>query len=79
MVNHHGWHLNGINGPLIHIRDDSSNQLTKQKSKKAGFTVDLLWWGSLRLAPIKKLNLLYLIKHFHIDYYVYGKQSTNLL
>ena len=24
----------------------------KQASKKTDFTVDLLWWGSLRLAPI---------------------------
>ena len=24
-----------------------------QASKKTDFTVDLTWWGSLRLAPIK--------------------------
>ena len=34
---------------LSHIRDDVSS---KQASKKTDFTVDLLWWGSLRLAPI---------------------------
>ena len=27
-------------------------QASKQASKKTDFTVDLLWWGSLRLAPI---------------------------
>ena len=26
--------------------------LSKQASKKTDFTVDLTWWGSLRLAPI---------------------------
>ena len=26
---------------------------SKQASKKTDFTVDLTWWGSLRLAPIK--------------------------
>ena len=31
-----------------HIRDDVSS---KQASKKTDFTVDLIWWGSLRLAP----------------------------
>ena len=48
-----------------HIRDDvSSKQETKQASKqetkqarnqaskKTDFIVDLIWWGSLRLAPI---------------------------
>ena len=27
-------------------------QASKQASKKTDFTVDLIWWGSLRLAPI---------------------------
>ena len=26
--------------------------MTYQASKKTDFTVDLIWWGSLRLAPI---------------------------
>ena len=29
-----------------------------QASKKTDFTVDLIWWGSLRLAPIIKIFLL---------------------
>ena len=33
---------------LSHIRDDVSS---KQADKKTDFTVDLKWWGSLRLAP----------------------------
>ena len=66
VVNYHGWHLNGTNGPLfkfvlmettiIHIRDDASNQPSKQTSKKTDFTVDLLWWGSLRLAPTRRMH-----------------------
>ena len=28
-------------------------QAIKQASKKTDFTVDLIWWGSLRLAPNK--------------------------
>ena len=40
-----------------HIRDDVSSkqankQASKQSNKKTGFTVDLICWGSLRLAPI---------------------------
>ena len=35
---------------LSHIMDDVSS---KQASKpEDSFTVDLIWWGSLRLAPI---------------------------
>ena len=30
----------------------ASKQESKQASKKTDFTVDLTWWGSLRLAPI---------------------------
>ena len=35
--------------------------MTYQASKKTDFTVDLLWWGSLRLAPINltKLSLVH--------------------
>ena len=29
-------------------------QASKQASKKTDFTVDLTWWGSLRLAPIRR-------------------------
>ena len=29
-----------------------------QASKKTDFTVDLIWWGSLRLAPIKNVCML---------------------
>ena len=32
----------------------ASKKSSKQASKKTDFTVDLLWWGSLRLAPISK-------------------------
>ena len=31
-------------------------QASKQASKKTDFTVDLQWWGSLRLAPINTVN-----------------------
>ena len=30
----------------------TSKQAIKQSSKKTDFTADLIWWGSLRLAPI---------------------------
>ena len=30
----------------------ANKQASKQTSKKTGFTVDPIWWGSLRLAPI---------------------------
>ena len=30
--------------------------MTYQASKKTDFTVDLLWWGLLRFAPIKITN-----------------------
>ena len=33
----------------------TSIQTYKQASKKTNFTVDLTWWGSLRLAPITEL------------------------
>ena len=39
-----------------HIMDldkHTSNQAIKQASKKTDFTVDLIWWGSLKLTPIK--------------------------
>ena len=48
--------LSHIRDALSLIRDDvSSKQEIKQASKKTDFTVDLLWWGSLRLAPINVL------------------------
>ena len=49
--------LSHIRDALSLIRDDvSSKQARNQASKQArftDFTVDLLWWGSLRLAPIR--------------------------
>ena len=30
---------------------------SKQASKKTDFTVDLIWWGSLRLAPTKAMPI----------------------
>ena len=40
----------------MYVRDDV---LSKQASKKIHFTVDLIWWGLLRLAPnIKQKNKL---------------------
>ena len=32
--------------------NQASKQSIKQASKKTDFTVDLIWWGSLRLTPI---------------------------
>ena len=43
-----GLHLNGFQpykGILMY-------QTSKHASKKTDFTVDPIWWGSLRLAPI---------------------------
>ena len=34
--------------------DISSKKASNQTSKKADFTVDLIWWGSLKLTPIIK-------------------------
>ena len=34
-----------------HIYEVKRGQALKQASKKTDFTVDLIWWGSLRLAP----------------------------
>ena len=44
--------------PFSCIRDDISNNQSinlsiNQSSKKTDFTVDLLWWGLLRLAQIQ--------------------------
>ena len=39
--------------------------MTYQASKKTDFTVDLIWWGSLRLAPIISYLLL-IIKSLEI-------------
>ena len=50
--------LSHIRYALSLIRDDvSSKQEIKQASKKTDFTVDLLWWGSLRLAPISAIHI----------------------
>ena len=36
-----------------HIGDDvSSKQAIKQENEKTDFTVDLIWWGLLRVTPI---------------------------
>ena len=37
---------------FCHIRDDISSD---QSSKKTHFTVDLIWWGLLRVAPATKI------------------------
>ena len=40
-----------------HVRDDiSSKQVIKQVSKKTDFTIDLIWWSLLRLAPLWTLG-----------------------
>ena len=44
--------------------------MTYQASKKTDVTVDLIWWGSLRLAPIKETTQRYMT--IQTDYtYVY--------
>ena len=35
------------------VRLQACKQASKQASKKTDFTVDLIWWGSLRLAPTR--------------------------
>ena len=64
------WLIKTINTPfkldvaLGHIRDALSlirDDCIKQASKiDTDFTVDLLWWGSLRLAPIIMMFKVYL-------------------
>ena len=44
---------------LNHIRAMTSIFTSKQASKKTDFTVDLTWWGSLRLSLITGLTLLF--------------------
>ena len=50
-----GLHLNGFL-PYTGILTGTSKQATKHTSKKTDFTVDPIWWGSLRLAPITKMG-----------------------
>ena len=54
--------------PFSHIRGDiSSKKAVKQaSSKNRDFTVYLIWWSSLRLAPINTLSsLIYRIYCLH--------------
>ena len=53
-----GLHLNGFQ-PYMGIL---MLQASKQASKKTDFTVDPIWWGSLRLAPIKSFGGLLVVK-----------------
>ena len=55
------WLIKTINTPfkldvaLSHIRDALSlirDDVSSKQARFTDFTVDLLWWGSLRLAPI---------------------------
>ena len=41
--------------PAMHIRDDVSS--------KTDFTVDLIWWASLRLAPVIAINACMQLHH----------------
>ena len=43
-----GLHLNGFQPYKVIL----TYQASMQASKKTDFTVDPIWWGSLRLAPI---------------------------
>ena len=44
-----------------------------QASKKTDFTVDLLWWGSLRLAPIiATVYVVYILKKSMMKYISYN-------
>ena len=45
---------------------DLDKHASKQANKKTDFTVDLTWWGSLRLALITVTYYL----HLYIDYVV---------
>ena len=62
-----------------HIRDARDKQVSNQASKKTDFTVDLIWWGLLRLAPISTAIMVHNIGNFEkVPSHNFFKFSLNI-